>query len=154
MCFAELQPTLALAETKGPGLRCFAEFGTHPATFPCGRDLPGRAEVVSGLWERGLLGPGTAGRCDRGVDGWQQGLSRGVSGWCLHYSAVLPQNLLRLWLVFAGCRSGDRDSWRRDDAGERVTKRNKGKRRDKVISCCDVILIDINYIENSMYYNT
>lgn len=81
-------------------------------------------------------------------------LSRGVSGWCLHYSAVLPQNLLRLWLVFASCHSGDRDSWRRDDAGERVTKHNKGKRRDTVISCCDVILININYIENSMYYNT
>lgn len=47
---------------------------------------------------------------------------------------------------------GDRDSQRRDDAGERVTIPNEGKRRDEVISCCDVILI--NYIENSMYYNT
>lgn len=73
MCFAELQPTLALAETRVLGVWCFAEFGTHPATFPCGRDLPGRAEVVSGLWDRGLLGPGTPGRCDQGVDGWQQG---------------------------------------------------------------------------------
>lgn len=62
-----------------------------------------------------------------------------------------PPNLLCLGLVLAKW-GGDRDSRRRDDAGERVTIPNEGKRRDEVISCCDVILI--NYIENSMYYNT
>lgn len=45
------------------------------------------------------------------------------------------------------------DAPRRGDEAERVVEREKGNRRDEIISCRDVILIDVNYVENSVYYN-